>query len=229
MPGFGNELLIIRGPTGITDQSGFGNHGTYQGGMGTVADTDRGGTTAFLLDSTNDFISFASAIVTTMPVTLAAWIKPTSVGISQAVISLARSDGTLHFRNLRLDNITIHAASAAGASSPSGSIAGVAANTWHLVIGEFLSATSRTAFLDGTTGTTSATSRAPTALNELLIGFNRSTGFGYFGGRMDDIRVLDRVLTAAEISAWVTAGRMYDVGGSTQRRRSAQASIQGAF
>ena len=97
--GFGDELLILRGPTGVTDQSGNGNDGTYNGGMGTVSDTGSGGSVAFLFDGTDDFINLPVPVVSAMPLTLAAWVKIPTGAVASSIISIDRSSVDVSIKN----------------------------------------------------------------------------------------------------------------------------------
>lgn len=209
--GFGDELLIWRGPTGTVDQSGNGNNGTYNGGMGVVSDTGSGGSQAFQFDGVNDFISIASPVVSATPLTLAAWVKANSVSVLGSIVCISTSAGTNHYWLLRhFATGNIGARSRAGGTGAEGLLSGLTTG-WHLCIGEFLSSTSRTARRDTSSGTTSTTSRAPTGMNTLTVGYGYGADNGYFAGCIDDIRVFDRVLTSGEISAWAAAGRGYNV------------------
>lgn len=208
--GFGDELLIWRGPTGTVDQSGNGNNGTYNGGMGVVADTGANGTQAFAFDGVNDFISIASPVVLTTPTTLAAWVRANSVGVTGSIICISTAAGTNHFRLLRhFATGNIGARVRAGGTGVEGVLAGLTTG-WHLCIGEFLSSTSRTARRDTSSGAVSTTLRNPVGMDTLTVGFGYGADNGYFAGRIDDIRVFKRALTTAEISAWAAAGRGYN-------------------
>lgn len=207
--GFGDELLILRGPTGVTDQSGNGNNGAYNGGMGTVSDTGSGGSVAFLFDGTDDFINLPVPVVSAMPLTLAAWVKLTATSGIGSIVCISTSAGTNHYWLMRHNSANLEARSRAGGTGSSGSVSGLTTG-WHLCIGEFLSSTSRTARRDTTSGTTATANRNPTGMDVLTVGFGYGADNGYLNGRVDDIRVFDRVLTPTEISDWVTAGRGYD-------------------
>lgn len=208
--GFGDELLIWRGPSGTVDQSGNGNNGTYNGGMGVVADTGNGGTQAFAFDGVNDFMSIASPVVSVTPCTFAAWVKANSVGVLGSIICVSTSSGTNHYRLLRhFATGNIGARVRAGGTGQESVFAGLTTG-WHLCIGEFLSSTSRTVRRDTSSGPTSTTARTPTGMDTLTVGFGYGADNGYFSGRIDDIRVFNRALTSAEISAWAAAGRGYN-------------------
>lgn len=209
--GFGDELLIWRGPTGITDQTANGRNGTYNGGMGVVSDTGSSGVSAFEFDGVNDFISIASPVISAMPLTLAAWVKANSVAVTGSIVCISTSGGTNHYWLLRhFATGNVGARSRAGGTGAESIVAGLTTG-WHLCIGEFLSSTSRTVRLGTSSGTTSTTARSPTGMDVLTVGYGYGADNAYFAGRVDDIRVFNRVLTSGEISAWASAGRGYNV------------------
>jgi len=82
--------VYLRGPTGVTDQSGNGYDGTYTGTMGVTADTDSGGTTAFLVSATGDYIDNIGTtadllmVQNTMVFTIAIWVKMPDATARQA-------------------------------------------------------------------------------------------------------------------------------------------------
>jgi len=231
MAGFGDELLIWRGPSGITDQSSYGHNGTYNGGMGTVSDTGSGGTVAFLLDGIDDFISIANPVVSAYyPTTIALWIKIPVVAVTNAVVTIGRSSGASHYLQMRYGSGSVNAAAAAGGTGAAAGKSGVGADSWYLVTALFLSAGSRSASVNAVYGATNTTSRSPTLLDELLVGWGRAGITTYFDGRIDDVRVFNRELTSGELADWLAAGRGYDVDWSSQQqRRTAQASIRSTF
>ena len=210
--GFGDELLILRGPTGVTDQSGNGNDGSYNGGMGTVSDTGSGGTVAFSFDGSNDFINFASAIVTAAPISLACWIKPSTVAAGQrTMMSITDSAGTANQFYLRQNATTLQTVTNATGGASTASITSIlTAGAWQFVIGEFVSTTQRRSIHDGTPGSAASSGPRVPSVNIATVGWGYGAGQGYFNGLIDDIRIFDRVLTPTEIADWYAAGRGYD-------------------
>ena len=212
--GFGDELLILRGPTGVTDQSGNGNDGAYQGGMGVVSDTDAGGIEAFLFDGTNDYIQLP-VVQSGLPLTLGAWVK-ISTGVSFApIIGIYSSTSGTDWRSIGTRNV--NNTDYAAISRTSGGLiftspfATIGTGTWRLFVAVFRSATDREFYVDGASVGTSATSNAPTGLDRAAIGYNwDSSPSNFFNGRIDDARILNRVLTGTEISDWYAGGRGYN-------------------
>lgn len=80
----------------LVDLSGNGYDGTYNGGMGTVANTESGGTRAFLFDGSNDYLSVAHAAgfaFGTGPFSISYWIKHTTLGGNQWAIDKGFATG----------------------------------------------------------------------------------------------------------------------------------------
>ena len=91
------------------DISGNGNHGTYNGGMGTVADTSNGGSRCYDFDGINDYIdlSLSSAIGNTFSVSLWIYFDAATASTNETFISndgwrsggwLAQKHSTASFR-----------------------------------------------------------------------------------------------------------------------------------
>lgn len=73
----------------FNDLSGNGNHGTAIGGIGTVVDTDSGGSLAYLFDGSDDRISITNFDTgTSTGGTLAMWVNP---------VTLENNDGIYGF------------------------------------------------------------------------------------------------------------------------------------
>jgi hypothetical protein len=223
--GFGDELLILRGPTGLVDQSASGLSASYNGGMGVVADTSNNGVSAFLFDGTNDAITIASAsaLAVSPVLTLAMWLRisawPTTgnfAGIAGMwnppgnqrgyAIYLSDFSGSVIWQVSK--NGTVNAGQFSVATQT-----GYAGSTWYLVIAEIDSGPANLI----RSGTTQAHSNADaTTIHPSTTFFgigcqsNAGTPYRFFNGRMDDVRVFNRLLTSTEKSDWLAAGRGYD-------------------
>tara|TARA_R110000803_G_scaffold183708_1_gene246059 strand:+ start:594 stop:1328 length:735 start_codon:yes stop_codon:yes gene_type:complete len=224
MAGFGNESLILRGPTGITDQSVNGNNGTYNGGMGVVADTSNSGVSAFSLTSaSSQYINITSApeLKPTSTLTIACWLRIDAWVLAGIVGSWDVGTNSRQY-SLRMTGTTglISFALSDDGAFASGHRAqvdatGLSLATWYFVVAEFDSGTPKLSI-------NNAASAAPgfnditsiySASDDVIIGGEISSGtvVRFFGGRIDDVRILNRVLTSGEKSAWYAAGRGYDV------------------
>jgi len=197
--GFGDELFILRGPTGVSDQSGNGNDGTYAGGMGVVADTNNGGVSAFSFDGSDDRIT-ASIPSTSTPFSIGMWKS---------------QDGFTNGFPRWFDNgnivLLVASTTAGGASSyRSGSYFDAryvnVANTWELIAFVFDGSTVKF-YLNGTL--VDEKSFGPAAITSFVIGNNAAANRG-FRGKMDDIRISPSTWSLTQVSDWYTAGRGYN-------------------
>jgi hypothetical protein len=209
----------------ITDQSGDisgnGNGGTYQGGMGTVADTGSGGVRAYYFDGFNDYITttFDSMNGPTNGIfSMSAWYNLDSTFATTAIMSgnlqTSRTGLTLMFdaysaargnRGLINPNIPgVYTGICEGGDRDATSI-----STWY-----HLSYTGDGSnaflYLNGSQIDTAVINQSTAvAWNQDMHIGAYTTGFGSVGGLMngmiDDCRVYDRTITQEEITHLATA------------------------
>jgi glucose/arabinose dehydrogenase/PKD repeat protein len=184
----------------VADASGRGNHGTISGATRGAAGRFGG---ALSFDGVNDWVTVAdsASLDLTSGMTLEAWVNPAALGSAWRTALLKEHGGTLAYA-LYAHN---------GGSAPAGYVNAGVNGTSALPIGTWshLAAT-----YDGTTlrlylnGTQVAT-RALTGALQVSSGALRFGGNGvwldeFFSGRLDELRVYNRALTAAEVAADVT-------------------------
>jgi hypothetical protein len=235
MAGFGNERLLLRGQSGVTDQSSSGNDGVFQGGMGTVADTDSGGTVAFLHDGTDDRITVAdsdSLSFLGQPFSVGGWILKTS---SAAVGLIAKASGAAVGEWYIFVGSNNDIAFRLVDSTNAAAIGVVTAfnvttnNQWQLIVatsdgtntvGGLKIYRNSTLISASTSNVGSGFSQVRNTSQEVTIGSRGAANF--FPGRTDDMRVLPVELTLTQIQAWHAAGRGYNVTPTIfpRRRRS---------
>lgn len=190
------------------DISGNGNDGTYQGGMGTVADTSEGGAYAYSFDGSNDFIDTGSTTVHQNTVfTYAFWLNAPSagsgtVGAAGSYDTSTASRGPLA-SNLTTNNKLTFLYQSNGGSYNSqqllASTVDVYDSTWRHVVCEFDGNNNEVKiYIDGSLDS-STTSFVPNTVNITTSFKVGAGGGGYTNGLMDDVRVYDRTLTQAEI------------------------------
>jgi hypothetical protein len=235
MAGFGNERLLLRGPSGVTDQSSSGNDGVFQGGMGTVADTDSGGTVAFLHDGSDDRITVAdsdSLSFLGQPFSVGGWMRKTGFSalglISKALAAasgewyiLITANNQIIFR--LVDNTNAAAIGVQTAPSTATN------NEWQLmvctsdgseVVGGLKIYRNGSLISTTTTNVSSGFSQVRNTTQEVTIGARGESSF--IAGRTDDMRVIPAELTLSQVQAWHAAGRGYNVTPTIfpRRRRS---------
>lgn len=143
--------------------------------------------------STANFLRLPSALLTAVPITMAAWGKTSVTGVSQNIVGLFVSSGNggNEFR------LSIGAANGIGATSTVGSTGSTAvssttisANVLFAACAVFAGATDRRAFLNGGGKGTNATSSTPaTTFNRTSIGVDddSSPGAPFASGGTGDI------------------------------------------
>lgn len=195
------------------DLSGNGNNGTYNGGMGTVADTSNGGSRAYSFDNVDDYISISSFLNLEAPLTVTGWIKKTSGGSGSAQVLFDTGTGSgnsgisvsldssfnnvLHFTfggvagyNLNLNYYTI-----------SGNQYGV----WQpFAVTVDSNNGTATGYLGNQSNSVSIGSKSSTVTTQAAIGADTS-GNVFAWGYIDDIRVFERVLSTSEITHLASA------------------------
>lgn len=193
------------------DISGNGNHGTYNGGMGTVADTSNGGSRCYDFDGSNDYIdlSLSSAIGNTFSVSLWIYFDAATASTNETFIS---NDGWRSGGWLAQKHSTPSFRYAEQGAQPFLDNTGITVNTtWmHLVVVREAGGTVRQ-YKNGVqlsnTISTFASSITRTIVN---IGRRYDIASQYLDGRMDDIRIFDRALSTSEITA-LASKRGYEV------------------
>jgi hypothetical protein len=247
MPGFGDETLILRGPSGLTDQSASGFNGTYRGGMGTASNTENGGSVAYNFASASHAITCGNNLDNngSAAMSIGMWVKP-SAAITVFTFFAAKHNATTNkgflFRNggggererFALQ-ITDGGSTQIFVRTSANYFSGT---TMRHIVATYTgskAATGVVLYVDGSavslgtvSGTDAGISGSSSNTELFSIGQRFTDGTGAFSGLIDDARVANRVWTAAEVSAWYAGGRGYNKPRG-QNRRSAQASLRSTF
>lgn len=160
--------------------------------------------------ASSQYLSAASAPVTTYPLTLAAWIYPTSTASPTAILSVENTSTGHRFivqQNVANGNhiqaTVIDAASGSGRSVTSG----LTTNVWHHAAATFEASNSAnwTAYLNGSSANQNASpneTRNPVGVNGTKIGARTGASLGlYFAGQIAEVGIWSAALTAAEIAS----------------------------
>jgi hypothetical protein len=189
--------------TQAADRSGNGNVGTISGATWTTQGKHG---SALTFDGVNDWVTVAdaNALDLTTGMTLEAWVYPTAGGSGswRNVIIKERPSGEAYnlYSNADTNAPVVYVVRAAqpGTALDARGTAALALNTWTHVAATFDNATLRL-YVNGTqVGTRAVAGPLVTSTGALRIGGNSLWG-EFFQGRLDDVRIYNRALTAIEI------------------------------
>lgn len=171
-------------------------------------------------DASSNYCRFAGAMIAADPFTVSCWFnKDADVGSTLFFLGSSSSD-TIYYLVGSTDS------SGAGhqctATKRNGGSTGTATsanlytlNTWHHVLGTFMSNTNRSVVLNGDTAgaTTNTTNVTDPTMNRTSIGrFDRPTPGGHMSGRIGSVIVWNRVLPDKQQADAYLLGRNYYAG-----------------
>ena len=182
----------------LTDRSGAGNHGNVSGAAWTAAGRYNG---ALSFDGIDDLVTIAdsSSLDLTSALTIEAWVYPTTVSGWRTAV-LKEVPGELSY-GLYTSSQTSPASAWLRMGGTSRSVANPSAlplNTWtHLAM--VYNGTSLLIYRNGVLqASTPMSGSITTSSSPLRLGGNLVWG-EYYAGRLDDVRLYSRALTASEI------------------------------
>jgi hypothetical protein len=185
--------------TTATDTSGKGNNGTLQGAARTA--NGRFGR-ALSFDGVNDWVTVADAAsLDSTRVTVEAWVYPTTLSGWRTTVLKERAGGLVYglYAHDNAPNPAMTIAMSGVDQSASGS-ASLPLNTWTHLAATYDGTTIRL-FVNGVqAGTRAVSGSLAASTGPLRIGGNAVWG-EYFSGRIDEVRIYNRALSAAEIQA----------------------------
>jgi hypothetical protein len=187
--------------TTAADASGRGNTGTLNGPTWNTAGKFGG---ALSFDGVNDWVTVADADVLdlTTGMTMEAWVRPTAVGSLWRTVMLKEQPGSLIYALYAGDGRG-RAATDVFTSSDLGlsGTTATALNAWTHLAATYDGATLRL-YVNGVQAATRAvTGSIRASTGALRIGGNGTWNNEWFAGLIDEVRLYNRALTAAEIQA----------------------------
>jgi hypothetical protein len=188
------------------DISGNGNHGTYYGGMGTVADTSNGGVKAYSFDGSDDYVETPFILnPASGDFSCTCWAMLNSSASSIAVMSQQLGSG---------GRAWLYRDGNALASFLGGTLTSSANHFTNSTYGVFqhfalvYSGNTLKLYVNGTEESSATVTAESEPSSGMKFGSGKTTF--YWDGRMDDIRTFDRALTTSEITA-LASKRGYEV------------------
>ena len=185
----------------VTDASGRGNGGTVDGATRTAAGKF-GGAVSF--DGINDWVTIpdADSLDLATGMTIEAWVRPTAVGTAWRTVMLKEQPANLIYA-LYAGNAKGRAATDVFTTADK-SLSGTTAtplNAWTHLAATYDGTTLRL-YVNGVEAATKAVSGAiRSSTGPLRIGGNGVWSSEFFAGLIDEVRVYDRPLSAADITA----------------------------
>jgi hypothetical protein len=187
----------------LTDRTGLGHTGTVSGATWTTQGRFGG---ALSFDGVNDWVTIADAndLDITTGLTVEAWVYPTALGATtwREVVIKERPGGEVFnlYANGDAGRPMIYVAPAAQPDPPQGAggASQLAVNTWTHLAATYDGTTLRL-YVNGTqVGTQAVAGPLLTSSGVLRLGGNGVWG-EFFQGRIDEVRLYNRALTAAQL------------------------------
>jgi len=201
--GLGNELLILRGPTGTENLGTLGDaaDATYNGGMGVVADTDSGGISGFDFDAIDDYMTVVGLGSMVFPFSFSFWSRPDSYADIGVALSYCENitNSTRYMGQVKRSGAWSLTARNVTTYYTAGET--VVDDTWAHIVCVFTSNTSKSIYVDGTLSETLATSVVMSSfIDTLHLGKLRLNAANFYSGLLDDVRAWDVALSADELT-----------------------------
>jgi hypothetical protein len=154
---------------------------------------------AFLFASaSSQYLIGGSAPVSAVPLTIAAWFRPTASGASGAICAVG---GVTDHCRLSLSSGQVQALSQGSSTAISLTSGSITAGQWAHCAAVFSGTASRIAYLNGVAATENTTNCTQGAFSEILIGARRITTLAQFiGGDIAEVGVWNAALNADEIA-----------------------------
>ena len=195
--------------TTATDSSGSGNNGVLSGAGVTWDPAGKfGRALAFNGSSGNVTIPHTSSLSFSSSYTLEAWVKPSALSGYQTILIKEQTGGCAYWLQTTGNKISSGFASG-GCREHVNSSPNLALNQWsHLAAVFNDAANTYTLYLNGTAVATQSETSVPVPTSQALV-FGQSgcgCGFERWRGLIDEIRIYNRPLSAAEVQADMNNG-----------------------
>jgi hypothetical protein len=165
---------------------------------------------AYDFNGTDQYLSMASAPVTTMPLTFACWFNSTNTTDAQVLMCVNAASSpnriTMSARgDLAGDPIRIAAVGTTGSGVSADTTSGFSSGVLTHACGVFTSSGSRTAYINGGSSATNTTGVAVSGIIQASIGLQRynlfPSGQRFFNGSIAEVGIWNAALTPAEVAS----------------------------
>lgn len=155
-------------------------------------------------DASTEYLTHSAAVVSTYPITMAAWFYPDAF-VNQTLVSISDTAAYLDYFELRLRDPAdsdIIALIRRDSQSFAKTTASYTLNTWHHAVGVFAAANDLRIFLNGgNKGTEVGGSETPAGMDTTSIGVLKMNTLNfYMSGRIAEVGIWNVALTDAEVA-----------------------------
>ena len=159
--------------------------------------------------TSSQYLERAAAVVSAIPITLAAWFKPTDflVGDQHRIVTLGCSTSGICFSLSVWGDASLNAQHFDGANAEAKATAAASLNIWQHAAAVFTNNSSRSCYLNGANKGTDTTAKNAITLNRTDIGALNYSGtmYNYFTGQIAEAAIWSAALDDAEIAALAQA------------------------
>jgi hypothetical protein len=172
--------------------------------------------------ASSQYLSKSAGVVTSLPFTMAAWVRPDDTSLNAGIMLLGASANSTDYYYMQQSGTTLSVFQFGGGTNASSTVTSAFTNgVWAHVCGVWTSTTSRLSYLNGTAGSASATSITTSGINRTIVGARLQTDVAgrFYSGRIAWPSIWNVALTATEVAALAGGANPLDI-----RRLSLQAS-----
>lgn len=190
--------------TGSWSGTQTGTNGYYSTGQG------GGYQWAGAFDGNTDYVNFGSEarIQNLNGITFSLWIDPSATGTTYLLNTWLGSPTGIVFGLTGSPGVQFAMTPQGGSYTSASTSSYPSLNSWSLITGTY-NGTKASLYINGIlVGTGSATSGlTPAGSSNLIIGKKSDSASNYFPGLIDDVRIYNRALSAAQIAAMYSGGK----------------------
>ncbi|MCX6132220.1 MAG: FG-GAP-like repeat-containing protein [Ignavibacteriales bacterium] len=197
------------------DSSGYANHGSTVGGVSIDTDRFNRANSAYSLNGATGYVQVPSSTTLRAPstaLTLSGWINIANwpgtqvAGLIQKTNTTSYGQYSLYYQGYGTPGVYFNFITQSG-SQGFGAPISLQLNQWYFVVGTWDGITAKIYVNNSLLGSQSVSGQLVADSNPLTLGLDSPGSAEYLQGKLDDIRIYDRSLSAAEVDS------LYRVGG----------------